>query len=111
MWTSRRGQYRKSLPKMLPPRGGCVKLEHDRWGFSVSIGLAGHCAVGSWGGQRPSLVRLCHGDGGHEGGDRRRSVLKLPTLWSTPTARGGPPPIRGAALTPSRSRSRGPISE
>ncbi len=25
--------------------------------------------------------RLCHGDGGHEGGDCRRSVLKLPTLY------------------------------
>ena len=24
---------------------------------------------------------LCHGDGGHEGGERRRSVLMLPTLY------------------------------
>ena len=31
--------------------------------------------------------RLCHGDGGHEGGDCRRSVLKLPTLLKLPPER------------------------
>ena len=36
--------------------------------------------------------RLCHGDGGHEWGDRRRRVLMLPilTLFPTPSATRSP---------------------
>ena len=40
------------------------------------------CGIGSWGllAARSEYGRLCHGDGGHEGGDRCRSGLMLATL-------------------------------
>ncbi len=39
-----------------------------------------HCGIGSWGGQRPSLADYVTVTGAHGRGDRRRRVLKLPTL-------------------------------
>jgi hypothetical protein len=42
------------------------------------------CAYGSWallGRPTAESGTLCHGDGGHEGGDRRRRVLMLTILY------------------------------
>src|SRR6266851_6777875 len=39
-------------------------------------------AAAPWAGRRPSLGGLCHGDGGHAGGARRRRALMLPILGS-----------------------------
>jgi hypothetical protein len=54
-----------------------------------------HCGGGSRGRPVSESGRLRHGDGGHEGGDRRRRVLVLPTL-STMHSLSSPKQKKGA---------------
>ena len=50
------------------------------WDKSEEIDALVCCGIGFGGGQCPSLADCVRGRGGHAGGDRRRSVLRLPTL-------------------------------
>jgi hypothetical protein len=62
--------------------------ESDRYRHGWCPGN-GRCVSGSWGGwqrllRRPvsESGRLCHGDGAHGRGHRRRRAFMLPILWS-----------------------------
>jgi len=62
------------------PQRDTIELAESPTPWDRSSPAPPSAGIGLWGGQRPSLVGYVTVTGAHGRGDRRRRVLKLPTL-------------------------------